>query len=132
MAQMMRVGLYRPVHEKTLRSQRLRVLLTRRQLLLSKAIAIGNDLRTTLRNFGLKIGMVGKVKFETRIEELVENQPDLASWSLCGGEFITLFIGVAAWVVYGTRARVAKGYRRPGRHVLWCTPRRRSPLYSKG
>jgi transposase len=44
----------------------------------SKAIAIENDLRGTLRNFGLKVGMVGKVKFEARIQELVENQPDLA------------------------------------------------------
>jgi transposase len=78
MAQMMRAGLYRPVHVKTLRSQKLRMLLTHRKLLLSKAIAIDNDLRGTLRNFGLKIGMVGTVKFEARIKELVENFPDLA------------------------------------------------------
>jgi transposase len=77
-AQMMRVGLYRPVHVKTLRSQKLRVLLTHRKLLQSKAIAIENDLRATLRNFGLKVGMVGTVKYETRIRELVENLPDLA------------------------------------------------------
>src|SRR5260370_12575915 len=77
-AQMMRVGLYRPVHVKTLRSQKLRVLLTHRKLLQSKAIAIENDLRATLRNFGLKVGMIGTVKFEARIKELVENVPDLA------------------------------------------------------
>ncbi len=63
-AQMMRVGLYRPVHVKTLRSQKLRMLLTHRKLLQSKAIAIDNDLRGTLRNFGLKVGMVGTAKFE--------------------------------------------------------------------
>jgi transposase len=62
---------------KTLRSQKLRVLLTHRKLLQSKAIAIENDLRCTLRNFGLKVGMIGTVKFETRIE-LVESLPDLA------------------------------------------------------
>ena len=56
MAQMMRAGLYRPVHVKTLRSQKLRMLLTHRKLLQSKAIAIDNDLRGTLRNFGLKVG----------------------------------------------------------------------------
>jgi transposase len=78
MAQMMRVGLYRPVHVKTLRSQKLRMLLTHRKLLQSKAIAIENDLRGTLRNFGLKVGVVGTVKFEARIKELVENLPDLA------------------------------------------------------
>src|SRR6204780_4810730 len=77
-AQMMRAGLYRSVHVKTLRSQKLRMLLTHRKLLQSKAIAIENDLRGTLRNFGLKVGMVGKVRFEARIQELVENQPDLA------------------------------------------------------
>src|SRR5262249_48270373 len=78
MAQMMRAGLYWPVHVKTLRSQKLRVLLTHRKLLQSKAIAIENDLRATLRNFGLKVGMVGTMKFETRIRELVESLPDLA------------------------------------------------------
>ena len=77
-AQMMRAGLYRPVHVKTLRSQKLRTLLTHRKLLQSKAIAIENDLRSTLRNFGLKVGLVGAVKFEARIKELVENLPDLA------------------------------------------------------
>src|ERR1700674_2470866 len=77
-AQMMRVGLYRPVHVKTLRSQKLRMLLTHRKLLQSKAIDIENDLRGTLRNFGLKVGMVGTVRFEARIRELVEDFPDLA------------------------------------------------------
>ena len=75
---MMRVGPYRPVHVKTLRSQKLRMMLTHRKLLQSKAIAIENDLRGTLRNFGLKVGMAGKTKFEARIKELVENLPDLA------------------------------------------------------
>jgi transposase len=78
MAQMMRVGLYRPVHVKTLRSQKLRMLLTHRKLVQSKAIALDNDLRGTLRNFGLKVGVVGTVKFEARVRELVENLPDVA------------------------------------------------------
>jgi transposase len=75
---MMRAGLYRPVHVKTLHSQKLRMLLTHRKLLQSKAIAIENDLRATLRNFGLKVGVVGAAKFEARIKELVESLPDLA------------------------------------------------------
>ena len=63
-AQMMRVGIYRPVHVKTLRSQKLRMLLTHRKLLQSKAIAIENELRGTLRNFGLKVrnGRDGEVR----------------------------------------------------------------------
>jgi transposase len=55
------------------------MLLTHRKLLQSKAIAIDNDLRGTLRNFGLKVGVVGTVRFEARIRELVENLPDLAA-----------------------------------------------------
>src|SRR5438105_13098693 len=98
MAQMMRAGLYRPVHVKTLRSQKLRMLLTHRKLLQSKAIAIDNDLRGTLRNFGLKVGIVGTVKFEARVRELVENLPDLAVLvqpllmvrRVLGGEFAVL------------------------------------------
>src|SRR6476646_1277220 len=78
-AQMMRVGLYRPVHVKTLPSQKRRMLLTSRQLLQAKALDIENDLRGTLRNFGLKVGMVGTVKFEARIRELVADHPDLAA-----------------------------------------------------
>ena len=80
-AQMMRVGLYRPVHVKTLRSQKLRMLLTHRKLLQSKAIAIDNDLRGTLRNFGLKVGMVGMAKFETRIKGWSRTYPIWRCWS---------------------------------------------------
>jgi transposase len=76
---MMRVGLYRPVHVKTLRSQKLRMLLTHRKLLQAKVIAVENDLRATLRNFDLKVGVVGTVKFEARIKELVGSFPDLAA-----------------------------------------------------
>jgi transposase len=64
---------YRPVHVKRLHSQKLRMLLIHRKLLQSKAIAIENDLRGTLRNFGLKVGMVGKVRFEARILLYPEN-----------------------------------------------------------
>src|SRR5689334_16537002 len=78
-AHMMRVGLYRPVHVKTLTSQKRRMLLTSRQLLQAKAIDIENDLRGTLRNFGLKVGPVGTSKFEARICELVADNPDLAA-----------------------------------------------------
>src|SRR5215471_17224120 len=85
MAQMMRVGLYRPVHVKTLRSQKLRMLLTHRKLVQSKAIALDNDLRGTLRNFGLKVGVVGTVKFEARgREEETRAPPRGGMMSLAG------------------------------------------------
>ena len=65
------MGSYRPAHVKTLARQKHRILLTSRQLLQAKARDIENDMRGTLRNFGLKVGMVAAVKFEARIRELV-------------------------------------------------------------
>jgi len=76
-AQMMRVNLFRPVHVKTLASQKRRALLTARKLLQEKAIAIENDIRGLLRNFGLKVGVASAVMFEQRIRELVEGMPEL-------------------------------------------------------
>jgi transposase len=80
-AQMMRVGLYRPVHVKTLRSQKLRMLLTHRKLLQSKAIAVDNDLRGTLRNFGLKVGVVGTVSSRRGSRSWSRTSPIWPSWS---------------------------------------------------
>lgn len=76
-AQMMRVNLFRPVHVKTLTSQQHRALLTARKLLQEKAHAIENDIRGLLRNFGLKVGAVGLVKFDERIRALIEGMPEL-------------------------------------------------------
>jgi len=70
-AQMMRVGLYKPVHVKTLASQQERMLLTTRKLLRDKLQDMENELRGTLRNFGLKVGVVSPGRFEARIRELV-------------------------------------------------------------
>lgn len=47
-------------------------LLRARKVLQEKAIAIENDIRGLLRNFGLKVGIVGAAKFEARIRELTE------------------------------------------------------------
>ena len=54
-AQMMRVGLYKPVHVKTLVSQQERMLLTSRKVLRDKLQDMENELRGTLRNFGLRV-----------------------------------------------------------------------------
>lgn len=77
-AQMMRVGLYRPVHVKTLQSQERRLLLTARKLLQAKVLDIEADLRGTLKNFGLRVGVVGKGGFRGRVRELVEGRQGLS------------------------------------------------------
>ena len=68
---------YKLVHVKTLASQQARMLLTSRKLLRDKLQDMENELRGTLRNFGLKVGVVSPGHFEARIKELVAGQPPL-------------------------------------------------------
>src|SRR6516165_10371119 len=75
---MMRVGLFKPVHVKTLVAQEQRMLLTSRKLLQRKLLDVESELRGTLRNFGLKVGVVGGSRYEARVRELVEGFPRLA------------------------------------------------------
>ncbi len=78
-AQMMRVGLFKPVHVKTLIAQEQRMLLTSRKLLQRKLLDLECELRGTLRNFGLKVGIVSGSRYEARIRELVADFPRLAA-----------------------------------------------------
>ena len=70
-AQMMRVGLFKPVHVKTLTSQRLRTVLTARQLLRNKLQDVENEIRGLIRNFGYHLGKVTAREFEPRVRELI-------------------------------------------------------------
>ncbi|SEG80305.1 Transposase IS116/IS110/IS902 family protein [Bosea lathyri] len=74
---MMRVGLYRPVHVKTLASQKIRALLSGRRFLQAKLLDAENSIRGLLRNFGLKVGLVSRAQYEARILELIEDAPSL-------------------------------------------------------
>jgi transposase len=78
-AQMMRVGLFKPVHVKTLVAQEQRMLLTSRKLLQRKLLDLECELRGTLRNFGLKVGIVSGGRYEARVRELVTDFPRLAA-----------------------------------------------------
>src|SRR5499433_2005365 len=78
-AQIMRVGLFKPVHVKTLIAQEQRMLLTSRKLLQRKLLDLEFDLRGTLRNFGLKVGGVSGSRYEARVRELVAGYPRLAA-----------------------------------------------------
>jgi transposase len=56
-----------------------RMLLTSRKLLQRKLLDVESDLRGTLRNFGLKVGVVSSGRYEARVRELVEGFPRLAA-----------------------------------------------------
>jgi transposase len=70
-AQLMRLGWFRPVHCKSLAAQEVRALLTARKLVQSKLHDVEMSLRGILRGFGLKVGRTTPKRFAGRIEELV-------------------------------------------------------------
>src|ERR671917_859000 len=77
MAQMLRMGWFRPVHAKTVPAQEIRALLVARKLLLARLNDIELGLRGILRGFGLKLGDVAKGRFEARVRELVAGRTTL-------------------------------------------------------
>jgi transposase len=76
-AQLMRLGWFRPVHCKSMSAQETRTLLTARKLVQSKLRDVENSLRGILRGFGLKVGKTTEGEFAGRIEELVAGHPHL-------------------------------------------------------
>ena len=76
-AQLMRLGWFRPVHCKSIPAQETRALLTARKLVQVKLHDIEMSLRGILRGFGLKVGPTTPVRFEGRIRELVAGHPSL-------------------------------------------------------
>lgn len=78
-AQLMRLGWFRPVHCKSMGAQETRTVLTARKLVQSKRRDIENSLRGILRGFGLKVGPTTERTFCGRIRELVAGHPNLAT-----------------------------------------------------
>src|SRR5687768_6764917 len=73
-AQLLRLGWYRPVHAKSASAQEVRSLLTARKLIQGKLLDIESGIRGVLRGFGLKVGPISRGRFETRTLELVSGQ----------------------------------------------------------
>jgi transposase len=78
-AQLMRLGWFRPVHCKSLPAQETRALLTARKLLQAKHHDVEMSLRGVLRGFGLKVGPTTARSFPIRVRELVEGHPTLTA-----------------------------------------------------
>ena len=78
-AQLMRLGWFRPVHCKSVAAQETRALLTARKLLQTKHHDVGLSLRGILRGFGLKVGPTTERSFAGRVRELVADHPTLTT-----------------------------------------------------
>jgi transposase len=76
-AQLMRLGWFKPVHCKSIGAQETRAVLTARKLLQSKLHDVEMSLRGILRGFGLKVGKTTVKSFAGRIQELVAGHANL-------------------------------------------------------
>ena len=76
-AQLMRLGWFRPVHCKSIAAHEVRAVLTARKLVQTKLQDVENSLRGILRGFGLKVGKTTDKSFAGRIQELVKGHPSL-------------------------------------------------------
>jgi transposase len=72
-AEMMRAGLYKAVHVKSLQSQRTRAFFTIRQTLLRKRIDLENSIRGTLLQFGHKLRPSHDRAFENAVRSFLKD-----------------------------------------------------------
>ena len=76
--QAIRVGWYTAVHVKSPASQELRVLLRNRKTVVEQRVALDNEIRGTLKAFGIKLGKVSEARFAAAVTAAIEErQPSL-------------------------------------------------------
>lgn len=76
-ADMMRLGHYRPVHVKSKASQLLRTALIGRQKFVEHMLSIETTIRGLLKVHGLKLGTVHRNRFAAKVEALLIDAPEL-------------------------------------------------------
>lgn len=100
-AQLLRMGWFRPVHRKSPDAQEVRALLVGRKLLQSKLRDVELSIRGILRGFGLKVGEVSKGRFAARVEDLI-----------AGHEMLEAVIGAMLTARAGLQAEFMRLHRR--------------------
>jgi transposase len=80
-ARLLQMGWFRPVYCKSVSAQEVRALLTARKAIQKAALDLELSLRGVLRNFGLKLGQVGRGSYEARVRELAAGNAMLETMS---------------------------------------------------
>lgn len=78
-AQVARTGWFKPVHVKSIDSQQARTLAAARKHIVRSVAAAEQVIRGLLRPFGLKVGVVSRTSFASRVRELVAGNAMLVS-----------------------------------------------------
>ena len=76
-AEMMRIGHYRPVHVKSPEAQLVRTILQGRRQVVATLLQIQGSIRGLLKVYGLKVGDIHRVRFDKRVRELLTEMPQL-------------------------------------------------------
>ena len=79
LAQVMRTGWYRPVHVKSLDAHRARSLLGARAQLVGMTTRLSNMIRGVLKTFGMLPGTNRGLRFDRKVEAMLEGQPLVAA-----------------------------------------------------
>jgi len=74
---MMRLGHFRPVHVKSKASQLLRTTLIARRKFVDHMLAIEDTIRGLLKVHGLKLSLVHRARFASKVELLLADAPVL-------------------------------------------------------
>ena len=98
LAQIVRTGWYRQVQVKSLDSHLIRTLLAARAGLVTMHRDVANQIRGTLKTFGLVLGKVAAGTFEARVRQLIAGNPLLVEvieallkvWRSTGEQLVTL------------------------------------------
>jgi transposase len=78
LAQILRLGWYRPVHVKSYEAHRIRAMLGARAQLVGMVVRLSNQVRGLLKVFGIIVAGVRGAGFGNRVEELVADRAEVA------------------------------------------------------
>jgi transposase len=79
MANLLRIGWFRPVHVKSLDARELRALLSARSTLVRRLKDIENSVRGLLRGFGIRLASMLRGRWDAKVGEAIAGHPTLTS-----------------------------------------------------
>ena len=77
MADLLRMGWFRPVHVKSMDAREQRALLTARSTLVRRLKDVENSVRGLLRGFGIRLGSMLRGRWDAKVREAISGHPTL-------------------------------------------------------
>jgi transposase len=77
MADLLRIGWFRPLHVKSMDAREQRALLTARSTLVRRLKDVENSVRGLLRGFGIRLGSMLRGRWDAKVREAISGHPTL-------------------------------------------------------